>query len=193
MGSDGLLKGSGNSVLGGITSKFAELISDRAPLPEVVEEDSEACWALWEELADREQSDKPAVGRATTQSDASSHWAAATRPADLPVLTDTVLPSMSEPLTVGTVLTLSKRNNRVSPLPGQWLMLHDILTLNGTRKLKPYPPEPIVGRAWVATSAMNKRIRMRDMIMWAADYGGLSAVYDFLQQLEEDEWLHVGE
>ena len=190
-GDGGLLKGS-TSMLGGLTSRFADLISDRDSLPEVVEEDSEACWAMWEELAEREASAKPEVAR-PAQPEPALDWAAQTAPAGLGELADLPLVAMAGPLTVGTVLALSKKNNRVCPMPGQWLMLHDILTLNDTRKLKPYPPEPVCGRAWVSTSAMNKRIRMRDQIMWAADYGGLSAVHDFLQHLTEDEWLHVGE
>jgi len=191
-GDGGLLKGRGSSVLGGITSRFAELLSERDSLPEVVEEDSEACWALWEELAEREASAKPAVQRPAQETQGLG-WDAQTAPAGLTDMADVTLAPLAGPITVGTVLSLSKKNNRVCPMPGQWLMLHDILTLNGTRKLKPYPPEPVVGRAWVSTSAINKRIRMRDMIMWAADYGGLSAVHDFLQHLDEDEWLHVGE
>jgi hypothetical protein len=191
-GNGGLLKERGSSVLGGITSRFADLLGERESLPEVVEEDSEACWAMWEELADRQASAKPAVARHPHDSSGLS-WDAQTAPADLHPLADMAVAPMAGPITVGTVLALSKKNNRVCPLPGQWLMLHDILTLNGTRKLKPYPPEPVVGRTWVSTSAMNKRIRMRDMIMWAADYGGLSAVHDFLLHLDEDEWLHVGE
>jgi hypothetical protein len=189
-GDGGLLKGS-TSMLGGLTSRFSDLIGERASLPEVVEEDSEACWAMWEELAEREASAKPAVARRAGEP--ALDWAASTAPADLTEMSNLPLAPVAGPLTIGTVLALSKKNNRVCPMPGQWLMLHDILTLNGTRKLKPYPPEPVCGRAWVSTSAMNKRIRMRDQIMWAADYGGLSAVHDFLQHLTEDEWLHVGE
>jgi hypothetical protein len=191
-GDGGLLKGRGSSVLGGITSRFADLVSERDSLPEVVEEDSEACWALWEELADREMSAKPVVQRHPHDT-TGLNWDAETAPADLHAMADVAIAAPAGPLTVGTVLSLSKKNNRVCPMPGQWLMLHDILTLNGTRKLKPYPPEPVSGRAWVSTSSMNKRIRMRDQIMWAADYGGLSSVHDFLQHLAEDEWLHVGE
>ena len=167
------------------------LLVDRIPVPEVVEQDSEACWAMWDELVQGEGAGKPEVLRPGRQPD-TTVWDA-TAPAGLREADALLEPVPLDKVTVGTVLALSKKNNRICPKAGQWLMLHDILTLGGRRTLKPAAPEPVTGRVFHATSSINKRIRMRDQILWAADYGGLAAIYEFLLLLPEDEWCHVGE
>ena len=167
------------------------LLVDRIPVPEVVEQDSEACWAMWEELIERDSTMKHEVVRPGRQP-GTTVWDQ-TASAGLREQDAMLEPVPLDELTVGTVLALSKKNNRICPVAGQWLMLHDILTLGGRRNLKPAAPEPVTGRAFVATSSINKRIRMRDQILWAADYGGLAAMYEFLLQLPEEDWCHVGE
>ena len=180
--------GKGNSAGG---SRDVALPFDRIPVPDVVEEDSEACWAMWEELIERESTEKPVVTRKPREP-GTTMWDS-TAPAGLREQDALLEPVPLDQLTVGTVLALSKKNNRVCPVASQWLMLHDILTLGGRRNLKPAAPEPVTGRAFAGTSSMNKRIRMRDQILWAADYGGLAAIYEFLLLLPEEDWCHVGE
>lgn len=53
-------------------------------------------------------------------------------------------------------------------------------------------PAPIDGPGWAASSAMQKRLRLRDQIEWAAQAGALQGVFEFLSGLREEEWLHFG-
>lgn len=39
---------------------------------------------------------------------------------------------------------------------------------------------------------MQKRLRLRDQIEWAAQAGALQGVFEFLSGLREEEWLHFG-
>jgi hypothetical protein len=38
-----------------------------------------------------------------------------------------------------------------------------------------------------------RRIRMRDQVEWAAQHGLLRELFDFIESLPEDHWLHMGE
>lgn len=140
-----------------------------------VEQDSEACWALWQEMADG----MPELG---TGRDALARPKAREEE-----------PPGREPrtLSVSRILEFALDNARVCPMPGAWLQLYEVLTLRGQRRLEPQPPEPLFGRAWVATSPGAKRARLRDLVIWARDYGGLRALQDFLLALDEEEWLHA--
>src|SRR5687768_11645520 len=51
-------------------------------------------------------------------------------------------------------------------------------------------PAPIDGPAWAATSAMQKRLRLRDQIEWAERERALAAVFEFLLALPDDQWHH---
>ena len=140
-----------------------------------VEQDSEACWSMWQEMADR----MPELGAARPVADATHADAAS--PGREP-----------RTLSASRILEFALNNARVCPMPGAWLQLYEVLTLRGQRRLEPQPPEPLFGRAWVATSAGAKRARLRDLVIWARDYGGLRALQDFLLGLDEEEWLHEG-
>ena len=141
------------------------------PLPEVVEGDSEACWTLWDEVIDSQWSHSPSALLWRDEGQ------------------DALVPE-DAPLSLAHVLGLARRNQRVCPLPGKWLALHDVLTLDGARQFGPAAPRPLCCRTWSATSALTKRLRLRDQIAWAADYGGLRGVYEYLHRLHEDDWLH---
>jgi len=43
------------------------------------------------------------------------------------------------------------------------------------------------------TPAMWKILRLREHIEWASAQGCLDKVYDFLVNLKEDEWYHIGD
>jgi len=145
------------------------------PLPEVVEDDSEAGWTLWDTSV---KSQWPHAGGSDTF--VSSHRPPAFVPA-------------GHPLTIDAVLAVARIHNRVCPMPARWLLLHDLLTLGGARRHTPVAPPPLCGRAWTSTSAITKRVRLREQINWAADYGGLRDVYDWLLALDEGDWLHFGQ
>jgi hypothetical protein len=154
---------------------IADLFSDRLPLPEVFEDDSEAGWTLWD-------------------TSVASQWPSAGGPPAF-VLAQRPLAFIpaGHPLTVDAVLAVARVHNRVCPMPARWLLLHDRLTLGGARRHTPVAPPPLCGRAWTSTSAITKRVRMREQITWAADYGGLRDVYDWMLGLDESDWLHFGQ
>jgi hypothetical protein len=138
-----------------------------------LEQDSEACWALWQEIADG----MPELGVERNPREA---------PASNPASSD----QQPRSLSAAGILEFALGSARICPMPGAWLQLHEILTLRGQRRIEPQPPEPLFGRAWVATSAAAKRARLRELVIWARDYGGLRALQDFLLALDEEEWLH---
>lgn len=134
-----------------------------------LEQDSEACWSLWQELADG--------------------MAGLAPPRPHPVPKHEAEPA-KRAYTASAALEVALQNQRVCPMPGAWLQLHDILTLGGRRRLEPQPPSPLVGRAWVGASLAAKRARLQEFVLWARDYGGLRALHEFLEALDEAEWLH---
>ena len=174
MRSDGNLVVGGGGGGGHVGWRVADLLGSPLPQPDVVEDDSEAGWSLWDEVV---ESQWPAPIGAILSRNEPDHAAA----------------PIEGPLSLDAVLALARKNNRVCPMPGQWLVLYDVLTIDGARKLGPFAPRPLCGRAWTSSSAIAKRLRMRDQIVWTADYGGLRAVYDFLWGLKEEDWLHFGE
>jgi hypothetical protein len=174
MRSDGSIFAGVGSDSGRIGLRSADLLGERLPLPEVVEDDSEAGWALWDTTV---ESQWPRL-------DAAAMSVQPCRPQRVPA---------GAPLTVDAVLAVARAHNRVCPMPADWLLLHELLTLGGTRTRTPLAPPPLCGRMWTSTSAIMKRLRLRDQILWAADYGGLRAVYDFLHMLGEGDWLHFGQ
>jgi len=52
---------------------------------------------------------------------------------------------------------------------------------------------PLILAAWWDTPAMSKMIRLREHIEWASEHGGLDIIYEFMKNLKEDEWFHIGE
>lgn len=90
------------------------------------------------------------------------------------------------------VMQLVRRNNRACPLPEPWAAFHAGLPprLAGGQRFP--APAPIDGPAWAASSAMQKRLRLRDQIEWAAQAGALQGVFESLSRLREEEWLHIG-
>jgi hypothetical protein len=157
------------------SSRISHWLTDRAPLPEVIEDDSDAGWALWD---------------TTVASLWPCHDVAETSALIRPP--QPLVPA-GAPITIDTVLAVARVHNRVCPMPARWLLLHDLLTLGGTRRHTPAAPAALCGRAWTSTSAITKRIRLRQQITWAADYGSLRAVYEDLYALDESDWLHFGQ
>ena len=165
----------GTSGANGIAARIPDWLTDRPPLPEVFEDDSDAGWALWDTTV-------------------ASQWPCHDV-AEMSTLIRPPLPLVpaGAPISVDTVLAVARIHNRVCPMPARWLLLHELLTWGGTRTDTPVAPPPLCGRAWTSTSAISKRVRLREQINWAADYGGLRDLYDHLHALDESDWLHFGQ
>lgn len=92
--------------------------------------------------------------------------------------------------TVADVMNLARRSNRSAPIPLAWRQLHALLPVRGHLGFYTRAPEPLDGPLWDRTSPMNKRLRLREQVEWAARTGALVAVYDLLRVLPEDCWGH---
>jgi len=94
---------------------------------------------------------------------------------------------------VDDLIAYCRENNRVCPQPQQWDALWQMLPNRGPRGAIWEPPPPLILAAWHDTPAMLKMLRLAEHIKWAATHNSLQAVSNFLRNLSEDEWHHVGE
>jgi hypothetical protein len=93
---------------------------------------------------------------------------------------------------IDAVIALTEQANRAYPKPQDWLMLYQLLRLERDSASQHFPPPPpIEGAAWLATSAVTKKMCLLSHIEWAANNGVLQLVEAFLRELPEDRWLHI--
>ena len=55
------------------------------------------------------------------------------------------------------------------------------------------PPLPLILAAWHETTPLEKQLRFREHVQWAADHGRLDLLGEYLRALREDDWYHLGE
>ena len=170
---------------------------DTIPAPEVVREDSDTAWALWNEAAqqhDRRFAETTPMTQPPGMSPEEVGWAA-TVPAGGVVPRKALIPKRPQrpQFTLEGALLLARRNNRVCPRPERWDAFMQLLppkkTARGTRQ----PPAPATGAAWAVTPPLTKRMCFREQLEWAEREGALEAVIPFMQSMSEEEWLHMGE
>lgn len=146
--------------------KQTTVLADLGPLPEVVESDSETLWKMFIELDEQHTS-------SFTK----------TQPSGITPLSgdEHRLPGG---YSVQEVMGEARRHNRVCPTEAEWQRLHAILGHDA--------PASLAGSELKKTPALQRRIRLRDQVEWAAVKGRLLEVMDFLQGLREDQWMHMG-
>jgi hypothetical protein len=85
-------------------------------------------------------------------------------------------------------------NKRLVPAPPEWADLHGMLA-NRQQKLSGgwEPSAPLILAAWHCTMPIEKHLRFKEHIQWAADHNQLEEVGAFLRSLPEDRWVHFGE
>jgi hypothetical protein len=170
------------------------LQGDAIPAPEVVEKNSDTSWALFNELTERqERKFSPTVPGSVPASlpgslSAPSPAYSATAPATLPPQDAA---SSNAPLGVDELMIEARRNNRVCPRLDDWGKLYDMLPGKEVVDGKLLPPPPISPQAWRVTSAMVKRLCLRDHLEWAASHDAVVPVLIFLRGLPEANWLHM--
>ncbi len=98
---------------------------------------------------------------------------------------------MSE--SVESVVAYCRENNRVCPLPQQWNGLWEMLPNRTQVGAGWQPPLPLILAAWHDTPAMLKMLRLAEHIEWAAQHGALESAAQFLRELREEDWFHIGE
>lgn len=85
-------------------------------------------------------------------------------------------------------------NHRLVPMPQQWAALYRLL--KNTRRLPSggsHPPIPLILGAWHHSMPLEKQLRFREHLEWAASQGQLAEVGAFLRSLDETKWCHFGE
>ena len=78
-------------------------------------------------------------------------------------------------------------------MPQQWHQLYEMLPDKRRKGAGWEPPLPLILAAWWDTPALTKMLRLREHLQWAADHDCLPAVFEFLSQLPEEQWHHVGD
>lgn len=170
------------------------LQGDAIPAPEAVEKNSDTSWALFNELVERHD-------RKFSQTVPGS--VPATLPGHLmtpsPVQSSTTPPATGAPqggashapLGVDELMVEARRNNRVCPRLEDWQKLYEMLPGKQLVDGKMVPPPPISPQSWRVTSAMVKRLCLRDHLEWAASNDAVMPVLIFLRKLPEEHWLHM--
>ncbi len=160
-----------------------------APVP-LEETSSESAWQLFQEL--QRMDGVPVSGR-DAGAPAPAPGFEPTQPMHArPPAPQSPSGPQQQPVTLEAVLQLARRNNRACPLPESWVALHRLLPARVADGKRFPAPASFDDAAWSVTSAMQKRLRLRDQIEWAQRMGALQAVFEFLSALREEEWHHFG-
>ena len=89
------------------------------------------------------------------------------------------------------LLEFVRAEGRICPQPGKWNDLWEMLPdkqRNGSGWL---PPLPLILAAWDHTTGLEKMLRLRQHIEYAAEKGVLDLVDHFLRELPNDEWYNI--
>lgn len=168
---------------------FALFPGERPAAAEAVEVNSATAWAEFEQLQalqnGRVPFQEPTVPAPLPQGASAGDGSAATF---------SPKPGSAPAITLEQALVEVRRFNRVCPQPEPWQRLYELLqSVAGQDGTRQPPPPPLTGRDWEATSAMPKRICLRDQLEWAAPYGALPQVMQYLMSLPETQWHHMGD
>jgi hypothetical protein len=99
-------------------------------------------------------------------------------------------PGDHHPLSADALMVRARQNNRVCPRPSQWVRLYGVL--DGPR-YENLPPPPVQPWMWRKLSSLQKRLSFREYVEWAERHGRLQQVARFMDDLAEEDWLHMGE
>ena len=143
---------------------------DLGPLPEVVESNKETTWKMFQQLQ-------------------AQHTAgfSKTSPSTLAGLQEHVA-TRGGMLSVDELMAEARRYNRICPVEAQWVRLQALLAQGGSDS-----PAPFKGPDFRRAPSLQKRMRLREQIEWAAGHGLLADMYEFLTALPEDQWVHMGD
>ena len=95
--------------------------------------------------------------------------------------------------TVESLVAYCRENARVCPMPQHWHRLWEMLPNRVQVNVGWQPPLPLILAAWYDTPAISKMARLAEHIDWAAKHDALDSVGQFLRELREEDWCHVGE
>ena len=176
------------------------LAGDPIPTPEAVERASESAWALWHDVASGRQPIDPQVrpalpARPPAAAAPADPRYAPRQPGGLARARAAVAAAPRDDAqrpapTLDDLMVLARRNGRVCPQPRAWVTL-----CAGLRALAPLAPSlplpPLAPDLWRETSALQKRLALRQQLEWAERQRLLPAMGRLLAALAEEDWLHM--
>lgn len=83
-----------------------------------------------------------------------------------------------------------KESNRICPIPKHWNKMYEML--KGKRRVGFgwEPSLPLILAAWYDTPLISKHLRFREQLEWAEKQGQLEEIIEYLDTLQEEDWLH---
>ena len=94
-------------------------------------------------------------------------------------------------VTLEKVLEETQKNDRVCPNPQKWNQLYEMLPNKKQNSDGSWEPSlPLILSVWYDTTALDKIYRLRQHLEWANENNCLSEVYDFIKNLQEEDWHH---
>ena len=159
---------------------------DPIPVPHATEHASDTVWQMWEDL--KEQQDMRFADTEPVSMPASLQELP-----HAPVKPAAFQTPPATSLTVETVMAEARRNARVCPRAEPWLRLYNALPgKDAAHRGKTLSP-PLDAYALAVLPSLPKRLCLREHVEWAAAHGCLAEVHDYLRQLPELDWQHLGE
>ncbi len=86
------------------------------------------------------------------------------------------------------LLDFVQAEGRICPMPHEWTTLWDMLPDRKQVGSGWEPPAPLILSGWWYTSHLEKVIRLREHIEYAASHGVLDRVDRFLRGLSPEKW-----
>lgn len=90
------------------------------------------------------------------------------------------------------LLRFVQADGRICPQPGRWHELWEMLPDKRRVGYGWQPPLPLILAAWDFATGIEKMLRLRQHIEYAAEEGVLDLVDQFLRNLPQDDWYTVG-
>ena len=98
----------------------------------------------------------------------------------------------TSPETFNSLWAYCSTNKRV--IPKNWQRLYEMLADKKEKQSGGWePPLPLILAAWHETMLIEKQLRFKEHVQWAADHNQLDQVGTYLRALHEDEWFHFEE
>jgi hypothetical protein len=83
-------------------------------------------------------------------------------------------------------------NNRA--IPKDWQRPYEVLIGKKQKATGGWdPPLPLILAAWYVTMPIEKQLRFKEHVQWAADHNQAAGVGAYLRSLPEEQWYHFGE
>jgi hypothetical protein len=90
------------------------------------------------------------------------------------------------------LLRFVQSEGRICPEPVKWHELWEILPNKKRVGNRWQPPLPLILATWDYTSGIEKTLRLRQHIEYAAEKGILNVVDQYLRNLTDDQWHFSG-